>query len=66
MTNDPTAVVRGAGADFSGAPAHDDIVAHRIALEDLQAEIAVQQRILADLITQVREAESRLSTPDGQ
>ncbi len=60
MTNDLT-TARSADADFSGAPEHDDIIARRIALDDLQAEIVVQQRILADLISQVRDAETRLA-----
>lgn len=37
----------------------EDAVARIVALEDLHAEIAIQQRKLSDLIAQVRDVESR-------
>lgn len=39
----------------------EDAVARIVALEDLHAEIAVQQRKLSNLIAQVREAERQLT-----
>lgn len=40
----------------------EDAVARIVALEDLRAEIAVQQRRLDDLIAQVRTAEREFTT----